>query len=205
MVAKGGHTPARVVLQKLEVVQDAAAAGEAGKDLLPAALLLVAVGKVDHGVLERPVLLGQLLEADDDVVLGRRLGPRALGNEGGAGGLKLGVLEDALVVRVGGAALDVDCVAGRDQLLGGRGREAGAVLKGLGLGAGVQRRERHDGVCVCIYVGVGVGVGVCVSRAIGRSAGSRLYIHGRDARSECDLWSFQLGCGANDDDSRVFF
>ena len=74
VVAKGGNTPTRLVMQELEVVEGAAAAGEAGKDLLPAALLLVAVGKVYHGVLERPVLLGQLLQADDDVVA-RRLGP----------------------------------------------------------------------------------------------------------------------------------
>lgn len=144
MVAKGGNAPARLVLQELEVIQHTAAAGEAGQDLFPAGLLLVAVGKVDHGVLERPVLLGQLLQADDDVVLGRR-GPRALVDERGAGILELAVLEDALVVRVGGAALDVDAVAGREQLLGGCGREAGAVLEGLGLGAGVERGERHGG------------------------------------------------------------
>lgn len=142
VVAKGGNTPARLVLEELEVVQDAAAAGETSQDLLPAALLLVAVGKVHHGVLERPVLLGQLLQADDDVVLGR-LCPRALGDERGAGILEFPVLEDALVVGVGGAALDIDLVAGGEQLLGGGGCEAGAVLKGLGLGAGVQCGKRH--------------------------------------------------------------
>lgn len=143
VVAKGGNTPARLVLQELEVVEGAAAAREAGEDLLPAALLLVAVGKVHHGVLERPFLLGQLLQANDDVIAGR-LGPRALVDQCGAGLLELAVLEDALIVWVGGAALDLDLVAGRYQLLGGGGCEAGAVLKGLRLGAGVQCRERHD-------------------------------------------------------------
>ena len=136
MVTERSNAPARLVLQKLEVIEHTAAAGEPGEDLLPAALLLVAMRKVDHCVLERPVLLGQLLQADDDVVLGR-LRPRALRDESRAGLLELVILEDALVVGVGGAALDVDLVAGVEQLLGGGGSEAGAVLEGLGLGAGV--------------------------------------------------------------------
>ena len=142
MVAECSDAPARLVLQELEIVQHATAAGEPSEDLLPAALLLVAVGKVHHGVLQRPVLLGQLLQANDDVVLGR-LCPRALGDEGCACLLKLLILEDALVVGVGGAALDIDLVAGVEQLPGRGGCEAGAVLEGLGLCARVQCRERH--------------------------------------------------------------
>ena len=142
MVAKGGDAPARLVLEELEVVEGAAAAGEAGEDVLPAALLLVAVGKVDKGVLERELVLGQLLQADDDVVAGRRLVCAFL-DERGAGLLELFVLEDAHIVGVLGAALDQHGIARVQQLLGRRGREAGAMLERLGLGARVEGGKGH--------------------------------------------------------------
>lgn len=64
MEAKGGDAAALLVGQELEVQQRAAAAREAGQDLLPAGLVLVAVRELDVGVLEREVLVfGQFFEA----------------------------------------------------------------------------------------------------------------------------------------------
>lgn len=142
MVAESSHSAAGGVLQELKVVESTPTAGEACQHLLPASLLLVAMGKVYESVLERGVLLGQLLQADDDAVLGCCL-PRVCVDQGGAGLLELFVLEDARVVGVLGAALDEHWVAGIEQLLGGGGCEAGAVLEGLALGAGVECGEGH--------------------------------------------------------------
>lgn len=145
MVAKGCNAPAGLVLEELEVVEGTAAAREAGQHVLPAGLLLVAVGKVHKRVREREVVVGQLLEADDDVVGGGRL-VCALVDERGAGLLELGVVEDARIRRVLGAALDQHRVARGEQLLRRRGREAGPVLERLGLGARVEGGEGHGDV-----------------------------------------------------------
>lgn len=72
VVAEGGDSPSGLgVGQELQVQQGAAAAREAGQHRVPALLALVAVGELDVDVLEGEGLLAQLLEADDDVVLGR--------------------------------------------------------------------------------------------------------------------------------------
>lgn len=64
MEAKSCDAAALLVGQKLQIQQRAAAAREAGQDLLPAGLVLVAVRELDVGVLEREVLvLGQFFEA----------------------------------------------------------------------------------------------------------------------------------------------
>lgn len=146
MIAKGSYSPAGGVLQELQVIEGASTAGEAGEDLFPASLLLVAVGKVHKGVLERRILLGQLLEANDDVVFWCVL-PRVCVDQYSAGLLEFLVLEDARVIGVLGAALDAHGVAGIEQLLGGGGCEAGAVLKRLALSAGVEGGEGHGSDC----------------------------------------------------------
>ena len=88
-------------------------------------------------MLEGELLLGQLLQADDDVLLGD-LSPAALRDERCAGSLELAVVEDALA-----AALHIDGVAGLDQLLGGGGRQGASVLERLALGTQVQYSGGH--------------------------------------------------------------
>lgn len=73
--AKGSNTAARIVSEELQVQQETVAAGPAAQNLLPTALLLVAVGECDVDMLKGEVILGQLLEAEDDCVLGRVLDP----------------------------------------------------------------------------------------------------------------------------------
>lgn len=129
--------------QELQVQECATAPGEAGEDLLPVLLALVAVSELDVGVLEGEGLLAQLLEADDDVV-GGGVDPALLLDNLAAGLLELGVVEDARGARLLAAALlDVDHVAGVDERLGGCRCQGGAVLEGLGLGAQVEDGGRH--------------------------------------------------------------
>jgi hypothetical protein len=76
--------------------------------------------EVDEGVLKRELVFGQLLQSDDDPVLGRVLVCAFL-DERRAYLLELLVLEDAGIVGVFGRALDQDRVASTKQLLcGGR-------------------------------------------------------------------------------------
>lgn len=64
MVPEGSDAPPGRVLQELEVVERAAAAGEAGEGAGPAGLLLVAVRELDVGVVQGEVVgVGELLEA----------------------------------------------------------------------------------------------------------------------------------------------
>src|SRR5699024_1027034 len=125
-----------------------------------------AVRKRDVVVGEGKVLLGDLLEAEDERGGGGGR-PAARGDELGAGGRVLGVVKDALVVRVGRRALHGDGVAGLDAAADDGGRE-GAVLEGLLLrpeqDGGV---SRHD-VCVC-GCGGGEREGVVAGRQVGRS------------------------------------
>lgn len=58
VVPERRHAAARVVGQKLEVEQGAAAAGEARQHRLPAGLVLVAVRELDVGVYQRDFVLG---------------------------------------------------------------------------------------------------------------------------------------------------
>lgn len=102
VVAKGSNAPARLILQELEVIQGASSAGKPGQDLLPAALLLVAMCKVYKSLLEGEFVFGQLLEANDDaVVLGRVLVCAFL-DEGCACLFEFLILEDAGIVGVFG-------------------------------------------------------------------------------------------------------
>lgn len=70
---------------------------------------------MDVGVGEGDVVLGELLQAEDDVLLGR-LEPRAAGDQLGAGGGELVVTVDAI-----GGFFDANDVAGVDEGLGRRG------------------------------------------------------------------------------------
>lgn len=117
-VAKGGDAHAVRVGEELEVVEEAAGAVEAAQARGPAVLLLVAVLEVDVGAGEvEGLVFGELLEAEDDVVLGG-LFPAAGGDNLGADGTELVNLVDAL-----GVLFDLDGVAGVDEGLGGAGRD----------------------------------------------------------------------------------
>lgn len=77
-------------------------------------------------MLKREILrLIQLLQADNEGVV-RCINPATLGNESGAGGLEVGVFEDALAQRRGRGTLDVDIVARGDEGAGGGWRERGS-------------------------------------------------------------------------------
>lgn len=76
--AKSGNAAACIVSEELQVQQETVAPGPAAQDLLPTTLLLVAVGECDVDMLEGEVILRQLLEAEDNRVLGRILDPRSL-------------------------------------------------------------------------------------------------------------------------------
>jgi hypothetical protein len=73
VVTKRRNAPARCVLEELKIVEGPPTAWEPGQDLFPPALLLVAVCKVHKSVLEGKLLFGELLQADDDSILGRCL------------------------------------------------------------------------------------------------------------------------------------
>lgn len=132
VVAKRSNTTTILVLKKLEIKESAVASGETAENGVPATLVLVAVGELDVGVLQWEVLLGQLLEANDNVITGD-VGPRSGRDESGTSTLVLGVREDAQR-----RPLDIDCVASIDELLRNRRRDGRTVLEGLGLGPDVK-------------------------------------------------------------------
>ena len=72
MEAKRSHTAARVVVQELEIVKCSTSTMEAGENLGPTALLLVAMRELDVRVWEWLVTLGKLLQPDDRDVARRR-------------------------------------------------------------------------------------------------------------------------------------
>lgn len=67
-----------IISQEFQVEQCALAPRPTAKDLLPAALLLEAVCESDVDVLQREVILRQLLETQNDGILRRILNPGAL-------------------------------------------------------------------------------------------------------------------------------
>jgi hypothetical protein len=81
---KSSNTTANVISEELQVEQETLSPGPAAQDLLPAALLLVAVGESDVDMLEREVVLGELLQTQNDGILRRILDPRSLLDERGA-------------------------------------------------------------------------------------------------------------------------
>ena len=117
MVSECCNSSASVIGEEFEVEKSATALGKAGEDILPAGLVLVAVGELDVSVFEGEFVFGEFFEADDDVVCGS-VNPAAFGNEGGADSFELGIIEDAFF-----AALDVYFVACIEELLGSGGRD----------------------------------------------------------------------------------
>lgn len=64
-----------IISQEFQVEQCALAARPTAENLFPAALLLEAVCESDVDVLQREVILWQLLETQNDGILGRILNP----------------------------------------------------------------------------------------------------------------------------------
>jgi len=85
-----------------------------------------------NSVLQREVLLWQLLKTNDNVIAGD-ICPRASWDKRCTSALVLLVLEDAQR-----RLLNIDCVAGIDELLSNRRRNSRTVLEGLGLCADVE-------------------------------------------------------------------
>jgi hypothetical protein len=75
------NTTSRVISEELQVKECALAARPAAQHLLPATLLLEAVGKSDVDVLQREVILGKLLETQNDSILGGILDPGTFRDE----------------------------------------------------------------------------------------------------------------------------
>lgn len=72
---------ASIIGQEFQVEQCALSAWPAAEDLLPATLLLEAMGESDVDVLQRKVIFGQLLQTQNDGILRRILNPRSLLNQ----------------------------------------------------------------------------------------------------------------------------
>lgn len=72
---ESSNTATRLVGKELQVQQETLTTVPAAQDILPATLLLVTVGKSDVDVLQREIILGQLLEAQDNGVLRGILDP----------------------------------------------------------------------------------------------------------------------------------
>lgn len=104
---------------------------------MPDVAKLTAVSELNMNVLEREILLLQLLQANNDVLLGS-IDPAVLRHQSGASLLKLLIVENSL-----GGALDVDDVASLDELGGGGGGERRPVLEMLGLAAEVENGRGH--------------------------------------------------------------
>jgi hypothetical protein len=132
VVAKRSNTATVFIFEELKVKESAVTPGETTENGVPAALVLVAVGELNVSVLQGEVLLGQLLETNDDVVTGN-VGPRSSRDERSTSTLVLGVREDAQR-----RSLDIDRVASIDELLRNRRRDGRTVLEGLGLGPDVK-------------------------------------------------------------------
>lgn len=72
---ESSNTTTRLVGEELQIQQETLTTRPAAQNILPATLLLEAVGKSDMDVLQREIILGQLLETQDNSVLGRILDP----------------------------------------------------------------------------------------------------------------------------------
>jgi hypothetical protein len=132
VVTKRSNAATVLVLEELKVEKSAVALIKTTKNGVPATLVLVAVCELNVSVLQGEVLFGELLEANDDVVL-RNFGPRSSRDKRSTSALVLGVREDAQR-----RTLDIDRVASIDELLRNRRRDGRTVLEGLGLGPDVK-------------------------------------------------------------------
>ena len=75
---KCSNTAANVISEELKVEQETLSTGPTAQNLFPATLLLVTVGESDVDVLEGEVILGELLQTQNDGILRRILDPRSL-------------------------------------------------------------------------------------------------------------------------------
>lgn len=79
--AESSNATANIISEELQIKQETLATRPAAQDLIPATLLLVAVGKSDVNMLQREIILRKLLQTQDDGILGGVLNPRALGDK----------------------------------------------------------------------------------------------------------------------------
>lgn len=70
-----GNSTTSIISEKLQIQKSSTTTRPAAQNLLPASLPLVAMRKGDVDVLERKVVLGELLQAENVCVLGRILNP----------------------------------------------------------------------------------------------------------------------------------
>jgi len=69
VVAKGSDPATLIIIEELHVEQGASPSAEAGQELLPSLLVLVAMAKEDVAVLEgRLVILRELLQSHDEIL-----------------------------------------------------------------------------------------------------------------------------------------
>lgn len=126
---KSSNSSAIVILKELKIVEGTVASRESAENVLPAALVLVAVSKLNVLVDKREGLLGKLLKTNNEAVLGG-LGPGALLDKSGTNVGKLLVLKDSKL-----GLFNKDLKASVQKLLGCGGGQGRSVLKGLGFSA----------------------------------------------------------------------
>lgn len=125
MVSEGSNTTGLVIGEEFEVKEGSAAAGESREDLLPAALLLVAVCELDVNVLERELFNGQLLQANNDVI-SWCLTPCILWHQCSPDLLEFAIIKDSLRT-----ALNIDSISSVDESFGGGGGQGGSMFESL--------------------------------------------------------------------------
>ena len=76
------HSSSSIIREELQVQQSSTPTRPPAKNLLPAALLLVAVRKGDVDMLQREVLLGQFFQTQDVGILRGILHPRTFVDKG---------------------------------------------------------------------------------------------------------------------------
>jgi hypothetical protein len=76
-ISEGSDSPSGIVREELKIEKSTTTTGPAAQNLLPTTLLLVTMRKGDMNMLKGEVILGELLETQDEGVLGGILHPRA--------------------------------------------------------------------------------------------------------------------------------
>lgn len=109
MVSESRDPTTALILQELKIVKSTLTSREAGQNLLPSTLVLVAVGELNVCVLEGEGVFGKLLETKDNMV-GGSVNPGTFRDQRAANGSELFIVKDALR-----GALDYDFVSGIEE------------------------------------------------------------------------------------------